>query len=564
MSDKPLALTGPGGASQLQDEQVLVDALPYLDTEYNETDRQLARNLVEHECKTFRPTKNYLTHLPVPDYDAFLTPCMLKEMSRMKKKEEMGKLDMSRCELPPPSAVKGVDRKLWAKVLRNAKAQNEHLMLRQINLELMDEYAAENYLQRNKAMEQILTEAEKELRSTRDAIMEIHASRKMAQLKAGDKVKQLEQSWVSMVTNNYKMELENRQMESDNAKQIKRLKLDPANPDTIAALQEVKDLNVEGFYTALRDLYLADGFSTKSTMNKVILTQSIIPDFQFQGAIQALNNTQYEIKNGDYGLRRMKGMIKLNEPDALTHQNWLIDLVSMILEQSEYSKQLVSFIRGLGTTLMENGYSRETYFNGTMLRAEINKIWNLNETLKERYIEPLVLLHHVVGPENFDLLGDVLEAQPWLTRGGMLLRDVEYFRMYQDRIMEAISNSDIGITVLSGFQKAYEDMFNTTGAPDTLLNRLVIFSMKDSTIYDGGDDKSPEYTAVWNEIWGEISRKLGRAQLSQIQYMFVDAVKKAMDETEASTIGGMNGLKNTFIAGARLIQSWRVRCKCQF
>ncbi|UMM21974.1 hypothetical protein L5515_003424 [Caenorhabditis briggsae] len=308
------------------------------------------------------------------------------------------------------------------------------------------------------------------------------------------------------------------------------------SPDTIAALQEVKDLNVEGFYTALRDLYLADGFSTKSTMNKVILTQSIIPDFQFQEAIQALNNTQYEIKNGDYGLRRMKGMIKLNEPDALTHQNWLIDLVSMILEQSEYSKQLVSFIRGLGTTLMENGYSRESYFNGTMLRAEINKNWNLNETLKERYIEPLVLLHHVVGPENFDLLGDVLEAQPWLTRGGMLHRDVEYFRMYQDRIMEAISNSDIGITVLSGFQKAYEDMFNTTGAPDTLLNRLVIFSMKDSTIYDGGDDKSPEKGSTESN-------------------KFVDAVKKAMDETEASTIGGMNGLKNTFIAGARLIQN---------
>uniref|UniRef100_A0A8R1IQ28 Pre-mRNA-splicing factor SPF27 n=1 Tax=Caenorhabditis japonica TaxID=281687 RepID=A0A8R1IQ28_CAEJA len=64
---------------------------------------------------TFRSTKNYLKNLPVPDYDAFLTPCMIKEMERMKKKEEMPKLDMSRCELPPPSAVKGVDRKLWAK-----------------------------------------------------------------------------------------------------------------------------------------------------------------------------------------------------------------------------------------------------------------------------------------------------------------------------------------------------------------------------------------------------------------------------------------------------------------
>uniref|UniRef100_A0A1I7UMJ4 Pre-mRNA-splicing factor SPF27 n=1 Tax=Caenorhabditis tropicalis TaxID=1561998 RepID=A0A1I7UMJ4_9PELO len=231
MSAKPLALTSGGVGSQLQDDQVLVDALPYLDTEYNESDRQMAMKLVEHECKTFRPTKNYLTHLPVPDYDAFLTPCMLKEMSRMKKKEEMGKLDMSRCELPPPSAVKGVDRKLWAKVLRNAKAQNEHLMLRQINLELMDEYAAESYLQRNKQMESLLTEAEKELRKTKEAVMEVHSTRKQSQLKAGDKVKQLEQAWVTMVTNNYRMEMENRQMESENTKMVKKLKLDPATLD---------------------------------------------------------------------------------------------------------------------------------------------------------------------------------------------------------------------------------------------------------------------------------------------------------------------------------------------
>uniref|UniRef100_A0A8R1E0Y2 Pre-mRNA-splicing factor SPF27 n=2 Tax=Caenorhabditis japonica TaxID=281687 RepID=A0A8R1E0Y2_CAEJA len=149
-------------------------------------------------------------------------------MERMKKKEEMPKLDMSRCELPPPSAVKGVDRKLWAKVLRNAKAQNEHLLMRQINLELMDEYAAESYLQRNKIMDNLLTLAEKELRSTKEAVMEVHATRKLAQMKAGETMKQLEQSWVSMVTNNYKMELANRQMEHDNVKQIKKLKLDPA------------------------------------------------------------------------------------------------------------------------------------------------------------------------------------------------------------------------------------------------------------------------------------------------------------------------------------------------
>ncbi|EGT50955.1 hypothetical protein CAEBREN_19393 [Caenorhabditis brenneri] len=113
-------------------------------------------------------------------------------------------------------------------VLRNAKAQNEHLLFRQINLELMDEYAAESYLQRNKQMEALLTEAEKELRKTKEAVMEVHASRKREQMKAGEKLKQLNHSWVQMVTNNYKMEIENRQMERDNAKQVKRLKLDPA------------------------------------------------------------------------------------------------------------------------------------------------------------------------------------------------------------------------------------------------------------------------------------------------------------------------------------------------
>ncbi|CAB3402496.1 unnamed protein product [Caenorhabditis bovis] len=227
-SNQPLALTAGGGASQLQDEQVLVDALPYLDTEYNEADRQMAMKLIEHECKTFRPTKNYLTHLTVPDYDAFLSPCMLKEMERMSKKQEMPKLDMSRCELPPPSASKGIDRKMWKKVLRNAKAQNEHLLLRQINLELMDEYSAESYLQRNKELEKLLTEAEKELRKSKEEVMEIHAKRKMSQMDAGNKLKQLENSWVSMVTNNYKMELANRQMAHDNKEALKKLKLDPS------------------------------------------------------------------------------------------------------------------------------------------------------------------------------------------------------------------------------------------------------------------------------------------------------------------------------------------------
>ncbi|KIH66361.1 breast carcinoma amplified sequence 2 [Ancylostoma duodenale] len=127
----------------------------------------------------FRPTKNYLKHLPVPDFDVFLTPCMLKEHARMSKKQEMPKLDMSRCELPCPSGTsRAGDKVQWRKVLnnsfraiKNAKAQNEHLVMRQINLELMEEYAAESYLRRNRELEQLCTEAERELRRTKEQVI---------------------------------------------------------------------------------------------------------------------------------------------------------------------------------------------------------------------------------------------------------------------------------------------------------------------------------------------------------------------------------------------------------
>lgn len=74
-------------AANENDKQNLVDALPYLDTDYGDADRQMALQLIENECRTFRPTKNYLKFLPTPDFDVFLTSCMIKEHARMAKKQ---------------------------------------------------------------------------------------------------------------------------------------------------------------------------------------------------------------------------------------------------------------------------------------------------------------------------------------------------------------------------------------------------------------------------------------------------------------------------------------------
>ncbi|VDK61519.1 unnamed protein product, partial [Gongylonema pulchrum] len=53
-------------ADKSETAAVLVDALPYLDSDYTETDRQMAMQLIEEECRVFRPVKNYLQNIPPP------------------------------------------------------------------------------------------------------------------------------------------------------------------------------------------------------------------------------------------------------------------------------------------------------------------------------------------------------------------------------------------------------------------------------------------------------------------------------------------------------------------
>lgn len=144
----------------------------------------------------------------------------------MSKKEEMAKLDMSRCELPAPSSAKAGDKQAWKKAMENARAQNEHLVVREANLELMEELAADGFLRRNRLLEDILHSEEEKLRSEKQKILQIHAKRKAAQLEAGSKLKDGEAAWVGMLTKNYQMEMAIDQMESDNEARAKKLKID--------------------------------------------------------------------------------------------------------------------------------------------------------------------------------------------------------------------------------------------------------------------------------------------------------------------------------------------------
>ena len=67
--------------------EVVVDALPYFDQGYDEQGvREAAIALVDEETRRYRPSKNYLEHLPTPNYHLFETDILKKEVERVQVK----------------------------------------------------------------------------------------------------------------------------------------------------------------------------------------------------------------------------------------------------------------------------------------------------------------------------------------------------------------------------------------------------------------------------------------------------------------------------------------------
>ncbi|KAF7241686.1 hypothetical protein EG68_10789 [Paragonimus skrjabini miyazakii] len=188
----------------------VVDALPYSDKGYDDPGiREAAALLVEEEMKRYRPTKNYLEHLPTlsgPVQPKFESEIMKAEYDRLANRLPMELLSMKRYELPPPPAGKMTDVKAWQDAMENAEAQLEHQATRIKNLELMTDYGCNAWKQYNSVLENDLQRHEKRLLELRRRIQEINWQRKQEQTAAGARLKELEETWVGLVGKNYEIE----------------------------------------------------------------------------------------------------------------------------------------------------------------------------------------------------------------------------------------------------------------------------------------------------------------------------------------------------------------------
>ncbi|CAN7939010.1 unnamed protein product [Ixodes hexagonus] len=187
--------------------EVLVDALPYIDQGYDEPGiREAVMAMVEEETRRYRPTKNYLEHLPQLSLHQFESETMKTEFERLQSRLPMEMMSMKRYELPQPAAGKTTDVASWSECVDNSWAQLEHQATRIANLELMARYGCEAWKAYNAALVRMLHQLQKQLQDLRKQIQEVNWQRKTSQTEAGEKLKNLEVNWVSLVSKNYEIE----------------------------------------------------------------------------------------------------------------------------------------------------------------------------------------------------------------------------------------------------------------------------------------------------------------------------------------------------------------------
>jgi len=188
-------------------DEVTIDALPYIDNEYDlQGMKEMVTHLIEEEKKRYRPTKNYLEHLPQLEMHRFETPLQTKEYERLQQRLPMEVLSMKRYELPPPPSGKLTDVSAWSECVDNSYAQLEHQFTRICNLELQLEYGCESWKTYLEVLTRMVNSSQQQLQKIKQQIQEVNWSRKQSQTQTGEQLRILESSWVGLVSKNYEID----------------------------------------------------------------------------------------------------------------------------------------------------------------------------------------------------------------------------------------------------------------------------------------------------------------------------------------------------------------------
>jgi len=195
----------------------LPDALPYIDTEYNDENIKSqvdALVVAEMENSTLSP-EDYLQRLglPEPEFQFLNSTFLATEWKRLLEKKPQTPLDTTRYRVEGPKDRNSVNE--WQQAIGNARAQLEHLNTRVANLELLKRYGGNAWKSHNQFLSFMEKGMEMELKKSKEKTMTLNRKRKMDQVKIGEKLRGLEDDFFQSVKKNHDIEIACFQLEQE-------------------------------------------------------------------------------------------------------------------------------------------------------------------------------------------------------------------------------------------------------------------------------------------------------------------------------------------------------------
>jgi len=202
-NEHQLLLTGPAeDFAAAQD--VVVDALPYIDSQYNDPEVQAqVERMIEREMnKSTKAPDEFLADKGMSEeyeFNAHGSTFLQTEWERICAGRAQTPLDTSAYKVsPPPDSERG-SLEAWQKAVDNAYSQLEHTNTRLMNLELMTKFGPNAWKLHTEQLQSFKSSLENGLKDCHQEIENLNRKRKSEQLSTGAKLRQLEHKWATSI-----------------------------------------------------------------------------------------------------------------------------------------------------------------------------------------------------------------------------------------------------------------------------------------------------------------------------------------------------------------------------
>jgi len=186
------------------DGSVLVDALPYIDEEYNDPRmKDMVDGLVREEMRRFDPPDYLKDRLPELTLRFANNPVLKKEFERIRSKKSMKKMNLAeRYKLRAPENPD--DPNAWRESVRRAKTLLEHNSNRLLNLRLLNKFGPDAWKAYNAALTIECENMEAAAKRESEEVERINRKRKAAQENVRYEIGRLKSEWWQCLDQNYK------------------------------------------------------------------------------------------------------------------------------------------------------------------------------------------------------------------------------------------------------------------------------------------------------------------------------------------------------------------------